>query len=178
MNRFIKALVGTAIGLGIAATSFGATSFVTPTYITDANAPGVKYTLASAAASGDTISMIVKTSRFLNLERGGALATIPSILVVSELAASAAGDSLKVQIDAGSKFQQYGVNWVKIIDPANMNFHVGGNTTLASTSTPAKAAFIAASTLVPATYWRIRLITLSTLAAGQTYTLTFPRGNK
>lgn len=182
LNKWIKAAVGAAVGIGIAATSFGApTSFVTPTYFGEGTSnPGFRITLP-ASASGDTISCIVAASRLIGLERGGNTTGASYYTMVTALGAKAAGDSVQVAIDAGLNPITYSPGWVNTDTYATWRNTVGGNTTYGtSVAAPVKVAVVlsqGSGSIPPATFWRVRILTLSTLAAGTPFQVTFPRGN-
>lgn len=180
LNKWIKAAVGTVVGIGIAATSFGApTSFVTPTYFGEGTSnPGVRISLP-VSASGDTISFIMNVPRVLNLNRGGNTTGAPYFTMVTALGAKAAGDSVSVAIDAGLNPITYSPGWVAVDTHASWLNTVGGGTTFGnSTAAPVKVANVIVSTIPPCNYWRVRVLTKSTIAAGTPFQITFPNAGK
>lgn len=180
LNKWIKAAVGAAVGIGIAATSFGApTSFVTPTYFGEGTSnPGVSIILPTCA-SGDTISFIVKPTRLISVEKGGNTTTNQSSYgMVTALGAQAAGDSVSVSIDAGTRPLNYTPGWITVDTFASWLNTVGGNTTFGSSvAAPVKVAYVSQATIPITPYWRVRILTKSAITAGTQFSITFPRGN-
>lgn len=177
LNKWIKAAVGAAVGIGIAATSFGApTSFVTPTYSGEGTSYPRVGIILPACASGDTVSFIVNTRRVLKLDRGGNTTAAPYFTMVTALGAQAAGDSVSVAIDAGVRPLNYSPGWVAVDTFASWLNTVGGGTTFGnSTAAPVKVANVICSTIPPGPFWRVRVLTKSTIAAGTQFEIGFPQ---
>jgi hypothetical protein len=177
-NRSIL-LIAALGGLLFAGEALAApTSFVTPTYIGEGTSnPGVQITLP-LCASGDTVSFIMRPTRVLSLERGGNTTGQGYFTMVTALGAQAAGDSVSVAIDAGLNPINYSPGWVAVDTYASWLNTVGGNTTFGSSvAAPVKVAIVSAATFPPGVFWRVRILTKSTIAAGTPFRITFPRGN-
>ena len=154
------------------------TSFVTPVYFGEGTSnPGVQITLPTCA-SGDTVSFIMRPTRVLSLERGGNTTGQGYFTMVTSLGAQAAGDSVSVAIDAGLNPITYSPGWVAVDTYASWLNTVGGNTTFGSSvAAPVKVAIVSAATIPPGVFWRVRILTKSTITAGTPFRITFPRGN-
>lgn len=177
-NRSIL-LIAALGGLLFAGEALAApTSFVTPTYFGEGTSnPGVAITLP-VSASGDTISFLMRPQRVISLERGGNTTGAPYFTMVTALGAAAAGDSVSVAIDAGLNPVNYSPGWVAVDTYASWLNTVGGGTTFGnSTAAPIKVANVICSTIPVAPFWRVRILTKSTIAAGTPFRITFPRGN-
>lgn len=177
LNKWIKAAVGAVVGIGIAATSFGApTSFVTPTYVgLGTSMPGVRISLP-VSASGDTISFILATNRVIGWNPAGTTSTYPQVPIVWALGAQAAGDSVAIAVDAGARPLNYSPGWLAIDTFATHINTLGGNQTITGTTiaNPVKVSNGLASTWFPAPYWRVRILTKSAISAGTQFEMRFP----
>lgn len=180
-NRSIL-LIAALGGLLFAGEAMAApTSFVTPTYIGEGTStPGFQITLP-ASAVGDTISCLIAAGRILSLERGGNTTGASYYTMVTALGAQAAGDSVQVAIDVGLNKVNYSPGWVNVDTYATWRNTVGGNTTYGtSVAAPVKVAVVlsqGSGSIPPAPFWRVRILTLSTIAAGTPFRITLPRGN-
>lgn len=158
-----------------------ATSFVVPTYFgAGTSNPGFQITLPASAA-GDTISCLIAADRILSLERGGNTTGASYYTMVTALGAAAAGDSVAVAIDVGLNKVNYSPGWVNVDTYATWRNTVGGNTTYGtSVAAPVKVAVVlsqGSGSIPVAPFWRVRILTLSTIAAGTPFRITLPRGN-
>lgn len=169
MNRFIKALLGTAVGLGIAANAFALTGYnaanarQTIEYIgTNTAMPGLAYKVPALAQNAiDTC--FVNVAPVLRSYIGGSSA--PTLAVVTGYASTVAGDSLNVSIDVGINSEG---PWLNVVNFANAYSHTA--------ALPVRNNLVATSTLLYSPFWRVRLKSkgTATLVANKKFFVYFP----
>ena len=176
-KKIAKALTVAAIGIGLGAPVIAApTSFVTPTYVGEGTAfPGVRI-LLPACASGDTVSFIMNAARVMAWNYSGNTTAYPYMTVMWALGAQAAGDSVSVAVDIGARPLNYSPGWLAIDTHASYLNTLGGNQTITGTTiaNPVKLSHTITSTWLAAPYWRVRVLTKSTIAAGTQFEVRFP----
>jgi hypothetical protein len=170
MNRFIKALVGTVVGLGIAATAMGSTGLPASTtprqtieYIgVNTPMPGLAYKLPALAQNAiDTcfVNVAPVFSSYLGASNAATTA------LVTGYASTVAGDSLNVSIDVGTNSEG---PWVNVVSIANSYSHTA--------ALGLRNNLVANSTLLMAPFWRVRLKSkgTATLVANKKFYIFFP----
>jgi len=166
LNKWIKAAVGAAVGIGIAATAFASTSTI-PVALNNSSAsqntlPGVKFTLPALAQNAiDTT--IVNVGPYIRPFIGAS--GVPATIVSSSYGSTVAGDSLNVSIDVGPTSAG---PWFNAVNFANAYSH---------TATLCVRSNIPAHSVIPVCpFWRMRVKSKGTaaLTAGRYFYLMFP----
>lgn len=166
LNKWIKAAVGTVVGIGIAASAFASTTTV-PVALNNSAAsqntlPGVKFTLPALAQNAiDTT--IVGVGPYIRPFIGAS--GVPATIITTSYGTTVAGDSLNVSIDVGPTASG---PWFAAVSFANAYSH---------TASLAVRSNIPAHSVIPVSpFWRMRIKSKGTaaLTAGKYFYLMFP----
>lgn len=169
LNKWIKAAFGVALVVGLAAPAGAMTGYNaanTPQKITyvgiNTALPGFWYTLPALAQNAiDTLT--VPVAQVLKVYAGNSNA--PTVATVTGYASTVAGDSLNVSIDVSVDPSG---SWLNAVNFANAFSHTA--------SLGARYNATAATTLIPAPFWRLRVKSKGTAAliAGKRFFVYFP----